>query len=297
MTQTQAVADDRDAGEAHGRARQHRVEQAGGRQRDGDGVVAERPAEVLEDRPVGAPGQAGGGGDAGQVRRSSTMSADSMATWAPEPMAMPRSAWTRAGASLMPSPTMATTRPSSCRRLISAALARGRPRPRTRSMPTWRRWASGRPVVPREHDQPEAHRRQVGDRVRRPRFDRVGQGQGAPGLPVPGGQHHRVARRLQVARRWRRARAGRHALVLEQERPPDDDRVSVDDRPDAVAGDRLEVGRLGAVRGTPMGGAGGDGLADRVLGAGLGGPGEPEQPSSPWSRPPSPPRPGSSPRS
>jgi hypothetical protein len=38
-----------------------------------------------------------------------------MATSVPVPMAMPRSAWTSAGASLTPSPTMATTLPSACR--------------------------------------------------------------------------------------------------------------------------------------------------------------------------------------
>ena len=40
----------------------------------------------------------------------SVMSEASSATSAPVPMAMPRSAWASAGASLMPSPTMATTR-------------------------------------------------------------------------------------------------------------------------------------------------------------------------------------------
>ena len=38
-------------------------------------------------------------------------SADSMAMSLPLPMAQPTSAWTRAGASLMPSPTIITLRP------------------------------------------------------------------------------------------------------------------------------------------------------------------------------------------
>ena len=41
-------------------------------------------------------------------------------------MAMPTSARASAGASLMPSPTIATTRPSACRRAISATLPSGR---------------------------------------------------------------------------------------------------------------------------------------------------------------------------
>ena len=44
----------------------------------------------------------------------STTSAVSMATSVPAPMATPISAWARAGASLTPSPTMATLRPSAC---------------------------------------------------------------------------------------------------------------------------------------------------------------------------------------
>src|SRR5574341_1320680 len=45
--------------------------------------------------------------------RISVMSDASMATSVPVPMAMPTSAWARAGASLMPSPAMATLRPDS----------------------------------------------------------------------------------------------------------------------------------------------------------------------------------------
>ena len=64
----------------------------------------------------------------------STTSAASMATSAPAPIAMPRSARVRAGASLMPSPTMAT-RPCfwSCR--ITASLPSGRTPATTRSTP------------------------------------------------------------------------------------------------------------------------------------------------------------------
>ena len=46
----------------------------------------------------------------------------SMATSVPVPMAMPRSAWASAAASLTPSPTIATTRPSDCSRAIGGDL-------------------------------------------------------------------------------------------------------------------------------------------------------------------------------
>ena len=45
---------------------------------------------------------------------TSVTSDASMATSVPVPMATPRSAWASAGASLMPSPTMATLRPAAC---------------------------------------------------------------------------------------------------------------------------------------------------------------------------------------
>ncbi|MNP01436.1 hypothetical protein D3C76_932500 [compost metagenome] len=66
----------------------------------------------------------------------------SLATSEPEPMAMPMSAVAKAGASLTPSPTMATTCPSLCSCLITAALSSGKTSAITRSMPTCRAIAS-----------------------------------------------------------------------------------------------------------------------------------------------------------
>ena len=71
----------------------------------------------------------------------SVMSAASMATSVPVPMAMPTSAWASAGASLMPSPTMATTLPPACSSLTSSAFCSGSTSARTSSMPDLaRRW-------------------------------------------------------------------------------------------------------------------------------------------------------------
>ena len=67
----------------------------------------------------------------------STTSALSMATSVPAPMAMPMSARASAGASLMPSPTMAT-RPRSARRRISRSLPSGSTPAITSSAPTSR---------------------------------------------------------------------------------------------------------------------------------------------------------------
>ena len=62
--------------------------------------------------------------------------AEAMATSVPAPMAMPTSAWARAGASLTPSPTMATFLPSFCSWSTLADLSSGRTPAKTRSMPS-----------------------------------------------------------------------------------------------------------------------------------------------------------------
>ena len=76
------------------------------------------------------------------------MSAASMATSAPVPIAMPTSAAASAGASLMPSPTIATMRPSACSRATAAALSAGRTSARTRS--------AGMPTCARDRPRPSA---------------------------------------------------------------------------------------------------------------------------------------------
>ena len=68
-----------------------------------------------------------------------------IATSVPVPIAMPTSARARAGASLMPSPAIATTRPSRCKRSTSCSLSAGLTSPWTSSMPS--RWPTARAVV------------------------------------------------------------------------------------------------------------------------------------------------------
>jgi len=68
--------------------------------------------------------------------RSSTTCAASTAMPAPPPIAMPRSADARAAASLMPSPTMATCRPSSLKRWTVAPFSSGITPAMTVVMPT-----------------------------------------------------------------------------------------------------------------------------------------------------------------
>ncbi|MNC28021.1 hypothetical protein D3C75_762110 [compost metagenome] len=63
------------------------------------------------------------------------MSAASIATSVPVPMAMPMSAVAKAGASLMPSPTIATLRPSCWSLRTSSALPSGSTSASTREIP------------------------------------------------------------------------------------------------------------------------------------------------------------------
>src|SRR5674476_1553490 len=69
--------------------------------------------------------------------RTSVMSAACIATSVQVPMARPRSAWASAAASFTPSPTMATTRPCSCRERTAVTLSAGSTSASTSVMPTW----------------------------------------------------------------------------------------------------------------------------------------------------------------
>src|SRR5258708_2574807 len=68
--------------------------------------------------------------------RISTIWAVSMATPVPAPIAMPRSACARAGASFTPSPTIAVNSPSACNSCTSLALSAGSTSAKTRSSAT-----------------------------------------------------------------------------------------------------------------------------------------------------------------
>ena len=118
----QRVDRDQEAGSGHGQGgdlgAEHQAERgfehAGG---DGqrDGVVADGPAQVLPHLAQRARPIRSATGTSSGSERISTMSAVSMATSVPAPIAIPTSAWASAGASFTPSPTIATRRPASCK--------------------------------------------------------------------------------------------------------------------------------------------------------------------------------------
>ena len=88
----------------------------------------------------------------------STMLPASLADDVPVFIATPTSAWASAGASLVPSPVIATRRPPSCSRRISAILSSGVASARKSSTPASSAMArGGQRVVAGDHDGADAH--------------------------------------------------------------------------------------------------------------------------------------------
>ena len=98
--------------ERHRRAGEHRAEQPERGERNADHVVGEGPEQALPDlaRRCAATMSSASATSAGSPRIS-VMPAACIATSVPVAIAMPTSAAASAGASLMPSPTIATTLP------------------------------------------------------------------------------------------------------------------------------------------------------------------------------------------
>ena len=121
---------------------------------------------------------------------TSVRSPASMATSVPVPMARPRSAWARAAASLTPSPTMATTRPSAWSATDRLDLALGQDLGDHVVDAHGAGDGAGRPlVVAGEQHGVRPSARSSAIAVGRRRLHGVGHDQHGPHLPVPAGQH------------------------------------------------------------------------------------------------------------
>ena len=186
-----------------------------------------------------------------------TMSAASDDAVAPRaPIATPTSATARAGASLMPSPTMTSGPAASSRSCWTAStLSVGDRSASTASIPTAAPTISGtRVVVARHHDDPgKARPTQASDGARRLRSDRVVQDQ----RPAP---RHRLARTHSSRRpAWSDAQLagpGRQAGAAANEPGrPDGDVATVDEALDAGTGRLGHLGRDGQCQAPLAGGA------------------------------------------
>ena len=195
-----------------------------------------------------------------------------MATSAPVPMAMPRSAWASAGASLIPSPTIATIAPPACSRSIAAALSAGRTSATIRSGPIPTCGADGLrglPPVPGQHPDLDAGAPQPLHRLGGAGLDGVGEADDADRAAVardPGG-----GGRPEVA-----AITDVDALLGEVRGGADQDRRAVDDGADPATGRRLEVAGVDDLD-AALGCVSDDRLGQRVLAATLGRRREPQQ--------------------
>ena len=179
-----------------------------------------------------------------------------------------------AGASLTPSPTIATTRPSSCRRRTSSTLPSGKTSETTRSMPTCGsdRCCRGG-VVAGEQDRLEPEAAQLGDGLGAGRLDGVADGDEAADLAVPGDDRDGGAATLAWSMARARSVGDRQAPLRHPRGPADHDRVTVhdaDDTASTVAGEPLDRGQLT----DDLARMGRDCPGDRVLGGVLNGPGD-----------------------
>ena len=122
-----------------------------------------------------------------------------MATSVPVPIAMPRSAWASAAASLTPSPTIATRRPSPCRSATAATLSAGSTSAITSGGVDadlgGDRGGGGRVVTGEQHG-PQAQPAEFGDRLGAGGFHGVGDDQQAADSAVPTDPDDRPAGRL-----------------------------------------------------------------------------------------------------
>ena len=123
----------------------------------------------------------------------------SIATSVPVPIAMPTWAWASAGASLMPSPAIATMRPAACSALDRRGLAHraARRRPPRRCRAASRRPAAVVALSPVSMTSRRPSRLQRRNRLRRARLDRVRHADEAGQRPVDRDEHHGLSMRAQ----------------------------------------------------------------------------------------------------
>ena len=158
----------------------------------------------------------------------------SIATSVPPPMAMPTSAAASAGASLTPSPTMATRRPSPRSRCTTSLLRSGSTPASISSMPSvLRHRARGGQIVAGQHHDAQAVAAQRRKRGLRRRLDRIGDRDDAGGAAVDrdidrggavlprglGGAVERLRRDVQFSHQHRIAERDRLAVDGRRSRP------------------------------------------------------------------------------
>ena len=248
--QPQGVGDHRHRAEAHGGGGDHRAQQQARRTDRARPPRSARRARCRRRRRTGSGGCCAW---SPRLRRrartmprrspfTSVTPALSMATSVPVPMAMPTSAWASAGASLMPSPAIATMRPSACRRFTRSLFSGQRLRRRPRRCRASRATASA-----------VARLSPVSMTTRMPSACRALIASGVEALigsatPEPAGVGRRRRRTSPFGPSRRSASAAPAAvarldaeLAVEERGVAESPLLAVDRAGDALAGDRLEV--------------------------------------------------------
>ena len=127
-------------------------------------VVDERPEQVLLHRRHRLARQRERRASAVRSLRISVTSAASAAMCVPDAIAIPTSACASAGASFNPSPTIATTLPLACSRLMASTFRAGAPRRSPRRLPAGAGDGLGRrPAVASQHDDAHPQSPSAGD--------------------------------------------------------------------------------------------------------------------------------------
>ena len=200
--------------------------------------------------------------------RTSVRSLASMATSVPVPMAMPRSAWARAAASLTPSPTIATTRPAPAA-ADDVDLVRGQHvgdrRRRRRCRPSAATGSAARRLSPVSSTGRRPEPAQLGDRRRARRLHGVGDDERRRGPRRPSRRRPASARPPRRRRRPPQRRRRARCPVGEEASAPGDDVVAVDDAADAEARACCAKPSTAARSMAGSAGAVGDRRGDRVL--------------------------------
>ena len=269
--QAQGVGDHEDAREGHRRAREHRVRGSPRRRAGSPPRCRRRPrrgcrgscASVRRDRRMASAAPRRSPDDEGQVGRlDRDVGARARSRGRGRPARGP-------GASLTPSPTIATTRPSACRRRTTSALPPGSTSAITSSMPDLGRHGARRRggVAGEQHRAAARGRAAAATASALDGLDRVGHHQQSP-------HARRPRRRRPPCAPAPAPRPGRRSSVPSSVQPPlgeqrgaaDHDRTALDHalhaEPLAVREALDGAGGRPARRGPP-----GDGPGDRVLGA------------------------------
>jgi hypothetical protein len=166
----------------------------------------------------------------------------SIATSVPVPIAMPTSAAASAGASLIPSPAIATTRPSARRRSTTSCFCAGMTSAsKASSLELRGHRLRGAAAVARQHDHANAFVAQRLERFLRGGLDRIGDAQESRWPAVDGDEEDRLSFGAQGLRAVSQ-RGGIGAHFGKKRGAAHHDRAAVHRSGDALSGDAAEVG-------------------------------------------------------